>query len=578
MTAVLLLLAAAVATASPSPAAPPPPPEHGHATATVVAGSRYGAGALHRALLGRDYRDLWTTPVEVEVLDLRRFAGGLTPTRRVGGAQTKGLGLRGADGRDYTFRSVDKDPSELLPPDLRETLADRLLQDQIAASHPAGALVASEITRGAGVITTEPRLVVLPDDPALGPHRPLFAGVLGTFEEYPRPGYAGTTEIIDHEEMWKRLMAGPADRVDAKALLRARLVDLVLGDWDRHRKQWRWAKVPGRAEWQPVAEDRDQAFSRYEGLVLDIGRGTQPRFQEYGPRYPGMEGLTWNGYDVDRWLLTGLEWPAWEEAARDVRGRITDDVLRRAVDRLPAAYRARDGERLLRDLTARRNALPEAARRYYAHLAGEVDVRTTDRHEVAEVVHAESGAVDVSVRVADADAPFFRRRFLPGETREVRLYLASGNDRVTVRGKASGVAVRVLGGPDDDVVDDQAGGGTRVSDHEGDDRVLEGPGTSFDRAAYEAPPPPPRAPWIPPRDWGRRTIPVAWISGGPELGVFVGGGFVTRGYAFRRHPYADKQVVRAGYATGASAVRAEYQGELHRENSTTSLQLLARAS
>lgn len=578
MTAALVAALAAALAAPPSPAAPPPPPEQGHATATVVAGSRYRAGALRRFLLGRDYRDLWTAPVEVEVLDLRRFAGGLTPVRRVGGAQTRGLALRGADGRAYTFRSVDKDPSELLPPDLRDTLADRLLQDQIAASHPGGALVASEITRAAGVITTEPRLVVLPDDAALGEHRAAFAGVLGTFEEYPQPGYAGATEILQHEEMWKRLMAGPGDRVDAEALLRARLVDLMLGDWDRHRRQWRWAKVPGRELWQPVAEDRDQAFSRYEGLVLDIGRGAQPRFQEYGPRYAGMEGLTWNGYDVDRWLLTGLEWPAWEETVRAVRSRVTDDVLRGAVDRLPAAYRARGGDRLRRDLTARRDALPGATRRYYEHLAGEVDVRATDRHEVAEVVHGESGTLDVSVRVADAEAPFFRRRFLPGETREVRLYLAAGNDRVVVRGRPSRITVRALGGPGNDVVDDQGGGGTRVSDHEGDDRVLEGPGTSVDRVPYEAPPPPPRAPWIPPRDWGRRTIPVAWLGGGPEIGAFLGGGFVTRGYAFRRHPYGDKQVVRAGWATGASAVRAEYQGELRRENSSTSLQLLARAS
>jgi hypothetical protein len=45
----------------------------------VVAGTRYTAGGLHRWLFGTYYRDLWTTPITVEVLDLAREGGGLTP-------------------------------------------------------------------------------------------------------------------------------------------------------------------------------------------------------------------------------------------------------------------------------------------------------------------------------------------------------------------------------------------------------------------------------------------------------------------------------------------------------------------
>src|SRR2546428_738859 len=58
---------------------------------TVVAGAHYRAGWFHRLLLGAHYCDLWTTPLEVEVLDLSRFAGGLTPSRCGGRRQTKVL-------------------------------------------------------------------------------------------------------------------------------------------------------------------------------------------------------------------------------------------------------------------------------------------------------------------------------------------------------------------------------------------------------------------------------------------------------------------------------------------------------
>src|SRR2546422_2689984 len=46
------------------------------------AGPQYSAGWLHRALLGAHYRNLWATPLQVPVLDLARFGGGLTPLDR----------------------------------------------------------------------------------------------------------------------------------------------------------------------------------------------------------------------------------------------------------------------------------------------------------------------------------------------------------------------------------------------------------------------------------------------------------------------------------------------------------------
>jgi len=50
-------------------------------TTSAVAGPHYHAGWLHRLMLGAHYRDLWGSPLAVEVLDLSRFAGGLTPIR-----------------------------------------------------------------------------------------------------------------------------------------------------------------------------------------------------------------------------------------------------------------------------------------------------------------------------------------------------------------------------------------------------------------------------------------------------------------------------------------------------------------
>ena len=144
-----LILAAALAA---SPAAAQQQPDTAAAvpagaadTVVITPGARYRTGGLHNLFFGRHYRDLWATPIRVERLDLGRFAGGLRPTKLGGGKQTQSLRFAGADGREYQFRSVDKDPSPLLPEALRRTVADRIVQDQISAGHPAAALVVSPI-------------------------------------------------------------------------------------------------------------------------------------------------------------------------------------------------------------------------------------------------------------------------------------------------------------------------------------------------------------------------------------------------------------------------------------------------
>jgi Omp85 superfamily domain len=542
---------------------------------TVVAGEHYHAGDLHRFLLGSDYRRLWTTPVEIPELDLRTFAGGLRPVRRVGGQQTLGLAMRGADGHDYTFRGLDKDPTEILPPELHGTFVDKLLQDQIASSFPGGAVAVPPLLAAAGVLHEAPVLVVMPNDSLLGEFQAAFAGVLGTFEEYPRPGFGGATEIVDGAEMWKRMDESAATRPDSRAFLTARLVDILIGDWDRHRGQWRWANVPGRDKWQPIPEDRDQAFVRFEGLIVVAGRQRAPQFVSFGEDYPGIEGLTWNGRDGDRRILVDLEKPVWDEAATDLQARITDAVIAEAVARVPAAYRALEGAKMEAALRHRRDQLVIEADRFYRFLAHRVDIRATDQSEVVTVHHAENG--DVAVSVAANSTAYVSRVFHPDETSEVRIDLGGGDDSLVATGHSGKITVRVIGGDGDDTIDDTAGTGLRVSDASGTNRVRRGSGTKLDTRPYTAPERK-KAAWIPPRDWGRRNIFIPWIGGNSDLGVLFLASLQSFGYGFRKDPYASKQTIRVGYATRAGSFGVDYRGEFRRENTRVATGLYARAS
>ena len=560
------------------------PPAH----QTVAAGMHYRAGWLHRLLLGAHYRDLWATPIEVEVLDLSGFAGGLAPMSCGGRRQTKSLRFQGGDGRQYVFRSVDKDPTLALPPELRATFARDLIQDQISSAHPGGPLVVAPLLDAAGVLHAEPRLALLPDDPRLSRFdcvRPGFK--LGMIEERPTEppdndvGFAGAAELAGTSRLFEHLEHDSRHRVDSRAFLAARLMDVYIGDWDRHHDQWRWARFDSAAvhTWRPIPRDRDQAFARLDGLLVWLTGFYWPQLVGFGDDYPSIWRLTLAGAVPDRRLLVDLEKPVWDSTAAAIQARLTDSVIDAAVRRLPPEYYRRNGAALARALRRRRDHLPEIAARYYRLLAGVVEIHGTDEPDVADVERLAGGRIAVRLSARSGDAPFYHRTFDRRDTEEIRLFLHGGDDAVVVRGAdGSGPLVRVIGGGGDDTLTDSSKAGiTHFHDDRGNNRFRRGPGTVVDRRHYDDPPRDTSTLAVP-RDWGSRWMPQTWVAYSPDIGLFVGWGADGTGYDFRRLPYNSHVRMRAGYATAARTYRAEFNGEFRGVAPPAVLTLEMRAS
>jgi hypothetical protein len=459
-----------------------------------------------------------------------------------------------------------------------------LFQDATAANHPGVGFVVPPLAEAAGVLHTSPRYVFMPDDPALGEFRETFGGRPGTIEEFPlpgkdgAPGFAGATEILSTGELWKRFLAGEA-RVNERALVRARLFDLWIEDWDRHNKQWRWLRRGDGAPFLPLPEDRDQAFSRFGGLLFRTARGTHPKFMDWKDHYTNFEGFMTQGGEVDRWLLSGVEASAFEETAKDLAARLSDEVIDGAVRRLPPEWYAIDGEGLAAALVKRRDGLVEASREYYRRLARKVDVHGTDLADTLRARHLEDGRLEVALLLPPSPEPWFRRTFLPRETSEVRVYLNGGPDEVATSGPAGGpITLRVVGGPGPDRLDDSQGGGARLYDSAGTS-VVAGPGTRFDDKTWKRRPAKPQeTPWLEWRDWGSRTRPVYQVWWEPDPNLILAAGLTRQSWGFRKFPYATLQTVQLQYSTGRNDFKLNYDGEFRRENSSLYFVVDAQAS
>ena len=593
-----VLAALAAAERAPAQTLPPVPALD---TVEVAAGERYAAGGLHRFFFGDAYRDLWTTPIRVPVLDLERFAGGVRATDEGGGFQTRSLRLTTEDGLEFVVRSVDKDPSAILPARIRRRSAVRsIVRDQVSAAFPASALAIPPMVEAIGLPRPEPQLVVLPDHPRLGEWREDYAGMLGMLEHYPderegdRPGFAGATKIVGTDELFERLNESPIHRVDTTGFLAARLLDFVINDWDRHEDQWRWLRSTEGKDtlWTPVPRDRDQAFIGFDGLFLSLARLTAPRLVSFEPE-PPMGGLTHNSRYLDRRLLAGLDRERFDSVAHRVQSRLTDEVFAEGLARLPPKYREAEGEGVLAVLRARRDSLPSIADRFYLQLADAVDVHATDEEDLALVERHEDGAVTVQLREdsgEDLDGDlYFERRFDRDETNEVRIYLHGDDDRAVVRGNApdGSVTVRVIGGRGANVFEDSSrvGGNrtpTKFYDEGETALVTYGPDSlvarHVDRRPWVLPPGEPSTPVPPPSDFGGSIAPAGTFGYATGLGVTWGAGFALTRYGFRHAPFARRIDFMLEQATGPGELRATLTAEFHREMSEMGLRFTGRGS
>ncbi|MFD1470343.1 hypothetical protein ACFQ48_19100 [Hymenobacter caeli] len=417
--------------------------------ARYTAGRQYARhGGLYEVFFGQHHRRTWAAAVAAPVFDLATAApgGALRPGKLGGGFNSTSLGLKAADDRPYVLRTVDKDPRRSVPHWLRNTVFANYLRDNVSATHPYAALAVPPLARAVGVPHTHPRLYyVRPEDPALaGDSLAKLRGQLVWLEEKfsgdarPADAVPGATALLSSPAFYKHLLADPHHRPDPAALLRARLLDAWLGDWDRHAGQWTWAQVPapgaapGRFRYQPVPKDRDMVFYRAaDGVVpwLLTRRFAERKWNTFRPAFHDPLGLLQQGHYLDEHGLVGLTAGQFRAAAAAMQRQLTDAVIDSALHLLPPAAYALEGPGLAAALRQRRAALPGVAAALYRKLSRRPTVGGTAGAERFVVRrYADSTTVAVYAGALGADSLLLARTFFKRETKVITLEGLEGAD------------------------------------------------------------------------------------------------------------------------------------------------------
>jgi len=552
-----------------------PRPNYRDSTITIAANPDYAASRTKEFLLGDHYREEWTTPIKVPVLDLATEKGGLIPYRVGGGKQTASLRLRTEEGREYTLRSVNKNPEQVLPENLRETVARDLLQDQISAQHPYGALITPTLSEAAGIFHVNPKLVYIPADPLLGKYLEDFGNTLAILEENPDEdhqdvrslGYA--RNLVGTDKVLERRQQDNDNVVDEKSFARARLFDMLIGDWDRHEGQWRWVERKGNGEriFEPVPKDRDVAFFKADGVIpyLFTRKWAIRNFRSFKADVNDVIGLNLTALNNDHTFLAGVTKEEWVRIAEKLRSDLTDAVIDKSVKALPQEVYSLSGPEIATKLKARRELLPQLAADYYTFLSKDVDFAGSDKTEYFTVKRLNDDQTEVEVRNIKKDGSIgrkvYKRTLLTDETAEIRLYGLGGDDIFEVSGEVNkGILVRIIGGDGHDSISDKSvvrngKSKTLVYDTKTNNFFAFGPETKDKTADYKE---------VNRYDRTNHQIPYF----GPRLSfeyniddrLYIGGGFVYRTRKFRKDPFAAEHRLLGNYSFTTKAYNLRYTG------------------
>lgn len=336
------------------------------------ASTRYeGASIFQRMFLGGNYRESWSVPVQTRVFHMNKEKGGFTIKELGGGMQTKSLQIKDRNGTEYVLRSLDKDVIKAMEAEgIKNKQVRQLSQNMISAAHPYGSLTLPPMAKAIGILSTDPELVYIQDDPAFGEHQKTFANMMA-YLEVREPVFHKGDDVKGTDKLHKDLEKRKNYRVDQKMLLQARLLDMLVGDWDRHDDQWKWEyhkQGDGSTIIYPIPRDHDQAYFNSNGMLFFVMRTINAK------RFVGfrkglkLRSLNYKQWSFDKEMMKDLSEEDWRTGTLAFQKNLTDASIEEGVRRLPPEIYAIHGAELIETLKVRRDKMPRDVMRYYHFL------------------------------------------------------------------------------------------------------------------------------------------------------------------------------------------------------------------
>ncbi|WP_136465991.1 metallophosphoesterase [Flagellimonas onchidii] len=448
-------------------------------SASIYTDEEIDKSGFHKWLWGERYRKYYGTKVKAPMVLLDTLYGGLSVVRKGGGNQSNSLRLKDKEGKQYVMRDLRKSAERYLQAiafqeqfvigKFDDTYTEKLLLDLYTGAHPYAPFTVGALSDAVEIYHTNPKLFYVPKQAVLAGFNTDFGDGLYMIEEHVSDGHSdlesfGKTKKIESTyDLIKKLRKDEKYRLDGKTYARARLFDMLIGDWDRHVDQWRWAEFKGEDGtkiYEPIPRDRDQAYSRWgDGFVLGFGSRAVPAlriFEGFDEEIRSVKGFTSSPrtFALDMALLSEIDMNTWMEQAKYIQQHITEATIDKALLNFPEEVRDETVQKIKKHLLSRKRSLVDTAREYFRVINKYSVVTGTDKDDYFTIVSAPNGDLEVrGYRIKNGEKKdlFFQKTYRPEHTKEVWVYGLDDDDVFDVSTKTSKIKVRIVGGQNNDV-------------------------------------------------------------------------------------------------------------------------------
>jgi hypothetical protein len=180
-----------------------------------------------------------------------------------------------------------------------------------------------------------------------------------------------------------------------------------------------------------------------------------PHMRGFTEESNGLRKLNKKTWFFDHNFLNELDGATWQRITTEFQKSITNEVISKAVKRMPPEVYAISGRMIENKLKSRRDGLLKNVMKYYKTLASSVHVIGTDKKDFFKISNEGD---DLAVEIYDYDGKekgrqMYRRVFKRSETKEIFLEGFGDSDHFEIeQGVASKILLRVMGGDGNDSI------------------------------------------------------------------------------------------------------------------------------
>lgn len=473
--------------------------------AQILSKEETSKSGFYKILWGDHYRDYYAQQVSGKTALLDTLYGGLKILKEGGGHQSQSLRLEDKNGKQFVMRSLHKDALKFLrfkfkgiafdTDSYANTEAEEMVSDFFTTAHPYAQLAVNDLAEAALVNHSNTKLYYFPKQSGFGGLNDKYGNGLYYIEERPSKGqenfsgyqhtsndktgpitdFTGTTEVLE------KLRNNDKYSIDKRQYIRSRIFDMLIGDWDRHEDQWRWAlRQTGNNSgvYAPIPRDRDAAFSKFDGVSLSVIKRIVPEtrfWQSYDDDVADVKWLNSEAYNLDKIFVSDYDAAIWKDEAMSIQAGLNDAVIDKAFLNLPPEMQDKALEAIKTKLKNRLKNLDKTAEEYADFISKKAVIAGTDKKDVFKITRQSQGNTLIEIFSDNAAKPYFSTAVNSDRTCEVWLYGLNGDDDFIVQGEGEKeTLIRIIGGYGTDHYTFSGGRRVRIYDYDYEKNMIDG--------------------------------------------------------------------------------------------------------